>query len=439
MRVYPSVGLQVADILLPGRSIDMPKWAVIACDQYTSQPEYWQKVKEIVGNAPSTLNLIFPEVYLGKNDEEAHIHAINQSMASFLDQGLFDSFEGLVAVERQVGASVRKGIMLALDLEKYDFNRGSQSLIRATEGTILDRLPPRIKIRKNAPLELPHILVLVDDPQKTVIEPVWDSVQNTRPLYDFDLMLGSGHIKGWKVTDADVEKNMVAALEKLSDPGTFQKKYRVGPEKSVLLYAVGDGNHSLATAKSVWEMNKGRLGMDHPSRYALVELENLHDPSLVFEPIHRVLTGTNSEAILAGMHSFYGARLKIETVDSFDKMVDKVRHHTGFSQCFGMLTPSGFLIAEVLQPDSNLPVGTLQAFLDKWLQTASTVAIDYVHGDDVLIDLSSKPGNVGFYLPAMSKDELFRTVILDGALPRKTFSMGEAHEKRFYLEARKIA
>jgi hypothetical protein len=291
MRVYPSVGLQVADILLPGRSIDMPKWAVIACDQYTSQPEYWQKVKEIVGNAPSTLNLIFPEVYLGKNDEEAHIHAINQSMASFLDQGLFDSFEGLVAVERQVGASVRKGIMLALDLEKYDFNRGSQSLIRATEGTILDRLPPRIKIRKNAPLELPHILVLVDDPQKTVIEPVWDSVQNTRPLYDFDLMLGSGHIKGWKVTDADVEKNMVAALEKLSDRGRSRKSTGwVGKKRTAL--RCWRRKSSLATAKSVWEMNKGRLGMDHPSRYALVELENLHDPSLVFEPIHRVLTGT---------------------------------------------------------------------------------------------------------------------------------------------------
>ncbi len=439
MRVYPSVGLQVADILLPGRGIDMPKWAVIACDQFTSQPEYWEKVKQIVGGSPSTLNLILPEVFLGKSDEETHVQATNLTMVSYLDQGLLSAFEGLVAVERQVGSSVRQGIMLALDLEKYDFNRGSQSLIRATEGTILDRLPPRIKIRKNATLELPHILVLVDDPHKTVIEPVLESVQKNQPQYDFELMLGSGHIKGWKVTDSGVEKTMIAALEKLGDPGTFQKKYRVGPEKSVLLYAVGDGNHSLATAKSVWEMNKARLGMDHPSRYALVELENLHDPSLVFEPIHRELTGANPEAILAGMRTFYGARLKIETADTFDNMVEKVRCHTGFSQRFGMLTPGGILVAEVLQPDSNLPVGTLQAFLDKWLQAASTVTIDYVHGDDVLADLSSKPGNAGFYLPAMSKDELFRTVILDGALPRKTFSMGEAHEKRFYLEARKIA
>jgi hypothetical protein len=186
-------------------------------------------------------------------------------------------------------------------------------------------------------------------------------------------------------------------------------------------------------------MNKATLGMNHPSRYALVELENLHDPSLVFEPIHRVLTGANPEAILAGMHSFYGARLKIENTDTFKRMVEKVRSHTGFSQRFGMLTPGGFTVIEVLQPDSNLPVGTLQAFLDKWLKEASTVSIDYVHGDDVLEKLSSTPGNAGFYLPAMSKDELFRTVILDGALPRKTFSMGEAKEKRFYMEARKIA
>jgi hypothetical protein len=439
MRAYPSVGLQVSDILLPGQEIDRQKWAVIACDQFTSQPDYWEKVKQTVGDSPSTLNLILPEVYLGKGDEESRIQATNHNMQSYLQGGLLTSFEGLIAVERQIGSSFRKGLMLALDLEKYDFNRGSQSLIRATEGTILDRLPPRIKIRKNAPLELPHILVLVDDPEKTVIEPVLDSVRHDQPAYDFDLMLGSGHLRGWKVTDPDVEKSLITALEKLGDTKDFQKKYRVGPEKNVLLYAVGDGNHSLATAKSVWEMNKATLGMNHPSRYALVELENLHDPSLVFEPIHRVLTGANPEAILAGMHSFYGARLKIENTDTFKRMVEKVRSHTGFSQRFGMLTPGGFTVIEVLQPDSNLPVGTLQAFLDKWLKEASTVSIDYVHGDDVLEKLSSTPGNAGFYLPAMSKDELFRTVILDGALPRKTFSMGEAKEKRFYMEARKIA
>jgi hypothetical protein len=439
MRTYPSVGLQIADILLPGQIINSQKWAVVACDQFTSQPEYWEKVKQTVGDAPSTLNLILPEVFLGKGDEEARIEATNLTMQTYLQDGLFSAFEGLIAVEREIGSSYRRGLMLALDLEKYDFNRGSQSLIRATEGTILDRLPPRIKIRKNAPLELPHILVLVDDPDRTVIEPVLESVSHDQPAYDFDLMMGSGHLRGWKVTNPEVEKSLITALEKLGDPKDFQKKYRVGPEKNVLLYAVGDGNHSLATAKSVWEMNKARLGMNHPSRYALVELENLHDPSLVFEPIHRVLTGASPEAILAGMHTFYGARIKVENAESFTSMVEKVRSHSNFSQRFGMLTPGGFLVAEVLQPDTNLPVGTLQAFLDKWLKAATTVVIDYVHGDDVLADLASKPGNVGFYLPAMEKGELFRTVILDGALPRKTFSMGEAKEKRFYMEARKIA
>jgi hypothetical protein len=439
MRTYPSVGLQIADILLPGQGIDRQKWAVIACDQFTSQPEYWEKVRQSVGDAPSTLNLILPEVFLGKGDEEARIEATNHTMQTYLQSGLLTSFEGLIAVERQIGTSVRKGLMLALDLEKYDFNRGSQSLIRATEGTILDRLPPRIKIRKNAPLELPHILVLVDDPDRTVIEPVLESVQHDQPVYDFDLLMGSGHLRGWKVINLEVEKSLISALEKLGDPKDFQKKYRVGPEKNVLLYAVGDGNHSLATAKSVWEMNKTRLGMDHPSRYTLVELENLHDPSLIFEPIHRVLTGANPEAVLAGMHTFYGARLKVENAESFEAMAQKVRSHSSFSQHFGMLTLGGFLVAEVLQPDTNLPVGTLQAFLDKWLKAASTVSIDYVHGDDVLAELASKPGNAGFYLPAMEKGELFRTVILDGALPRKTFSMGEAKEKRFYMEARRIA
>lgn len=438
MRAYPSIGLQVPDILLPKSGIDYRKWAVIACDQFTSQPEYWSRVSQLVGNTPSTLNLILPEVYLGKSDEDARIQSSYQNMQAYLEQGVFEPFEGMIAVERTIGSAKRKGMMIALDLEKYDFNRGSQTLIRATEGTILDRLPPRIKIRKNASVELPHIMVLIDDPDQTVIEPIHNIVGSSLPAYDFELMQGSGHIKGWKVTSKEKEQKAIKALENLAQPDHFQKKYRVGPEKGVLLYAVGDGNHSLATAKSVWEMKKGELGMDHPARYALVELENLHDPALVFEPIHRILEGANPEAILAGMKAHYGARLKLENVASFDIMKESVQTQSGFSQRFGVITVSGFLVAEVMQPEANLPVGTLQMFLDGWLKSAEMVKIDYVHGDDVLLDLSSQPSHVGFYLPAMSKDELFRTVILDGALPRKTFSMGEAHEKRFYLEARSL-
>lgn len=438
MRVYPSVGLQIPDVLLPKSGIDLQKWAVIACDQFTSQKEYWDEVLKIVGQSPSTLNLILPEVFLGKGDEDSRIQSSYQNMQTYLQQDVFEEFEGIIAVERTIGSAKRKGLMLALDLEKYDFNRGSQTLIRATEGTILDRLPPRIKIRKNASIELPHILVLIDDPDRTVIEPILNSVQDNQPAYDFDLMQGSGHLKGWKVSNLEVGNNMVSALEHLAQPEFFQKKYRVGPEKGVLLYAVGDGNHSLATAKSVWEMNKASLGMDHPSRYALIELENLHDPALNFEPIHRVLAGANPEAVLAGMKAHFGARIKVENLPSMQEMIDSVRNQGSFSQRFGILTIGGFLVAEVMQPEANLPVGTLQSFLDSWLKSAAGVKIDYVHGDDVLLNLSSQPSHVGFYLPAMSKDELFRTVILDGALPRKTFSMGEAREKRFYMEARRI-
>lgn len=438
MRAYPSIGLQVPDILLPKSGIDYQKWSVIACDQYTSQPEYWSKVSQLVGNAPSTLNLILPEVYLGRDDEDSRIQSSYQNMLAYRQKGVFEQFEGMIAVERTIGQARRKGLMIALDLEKYDFNRGSQTLIRATEGTILDRLPPRIKIRKNASVELPHIMVLIDDPDKTVIEPIHEAVKASVPVYDFALMQGSGHIKGWKITDKTREESMVRALEHLAQPDHFQKKYRVGPEKGVLLYAVGDGNHSLATAKSVWEMKKAELGMNHPARYALVELENLHDPALVFEPIHRILEGTNPEAVLSGMKNHFGARLKLENVASMEQMKESVHAQGDFAQRFGVITVGGFVVAEVMQPEANLPVGTLQMFLDTWLKTAVSVKIDYVHGDNVLLDLSTQPSRVGFYLPAMSKNELFRTVILDGALPRKTFSMGEAHEKRFYLEARSL-
>ncbi|NMB56282.1 MAG: DUF1015 domain-containing protein [Leptolinea sp.] len=438
MRAYPSVGIQIPDILLPKSGIDLHKWAVIACDQFTSQPEYWKAVENEVGNAPSTLNLVLPEVYLGKGDEESLIQVTNEKMMEYQQQGMFSEFEGIMAVERTIGTSRRKGLMLALDLEKYDFNRGSQTLIRATEGTILDRLPPRIKIRQNATIELPHILVLIDDPEMTVIEPVLDSVQEASPVYDFELMQGSGHIRGWKIIDRVIEKRMVSALEQLALPHDFQKKYRVGPEKGVLLYAVGDGNHSLATAKSVWEMKKASLGKEHPSRYALVELENLHDPALQFEPIHRVLMGANPETVLAGMHAFYGARVRVESVSNMEQMIASVHDQGSFAQRFGIITVGGFQVVEIMQPEANLPVGTLQSFLDNWLQHTTDVKVDYVHGNDVLLNLSSQPSRVGFYLQGMAKNELFRTVILDGALPRKTFSMGEAREKRFYLEARKI-
>ncbi len=293
-------------MLLPKTGIDLRKWAVIACDQFTSQPEYWSQVEQLVGDSPSTYNLILPEVYLGTPEEQKRLASTQSAMHSYLESGVLQPHEGLIYVERTVGGKTRKGLMLCLDLEKYDYNRGSTSLIRATEGTILDRLPPRMRIREGALLELPHILVLIDDPAGTVIEPLCAAKSRLRPLYDFDLMLGSGHLAGYGVDDPALEAGVVQALTGLADPGCFQAKYGVGPEKSVLLFAMGDGNHSLATAKAIWEKKKAQVGMDHPARYALVEIENVHDAGLDFEPIHRILFGVKSD-VIQSMQGYFGA------------------------------------------------------------------------------------------------------------------------------------
>ncbi|MFZ6018482.1 MAG: DUF1015 domain-containing protein, partial [Chloroflexota bacterium] len=278
MRIYSEIGVQVADVLLPKKGIDLRKWATIACDQFTSQPEYWEQVAREVGDAPSTLNLILPEVYLGKPEEMERIQTAQKTMRRYLDDGIFEVYSGLIYVERTVMGKTRHGLILALDLEKYDYSPGSQSLIRATEGTILERIPPRMRIREGAALELPHILVLIDDPHRTVIEPISQHANALIPLYDFELMQGSGHLKGALITDLNLEKQIIESLEHLAAPQVFYPKYGVGNEKGVLLFAVGDGNHSLATAKACWEKLKPCVGMHHPARYALVEIENLHDP-----------------------------------------------------------------------------------------------------------------------------------------------------------------
>ena len=256
MKNIPSIGIQIADILLPKESIDPGKWAVIACDQFTSEPEYWQAVEEYVGDSPSTLNLILPEVYLEKEESKHRAQETQQTMRQYLEAGLLDSHQGFILVRRTALGKTRYGLMLALDLERYDYNKGSQSLIRATEGTIVDRLPPRMKIREGAVLELPHILVLIDDPQRTVIEPLAAKTDQLEKRYDFDLMLGSGHLEGYYIDDPHAESGVVSALEKLADPAAFRQKYGVGEDQDVLLFAMGDGNHSLATAKAIWEKIK---------------------------------------------------------------------------------------------------------------------------------------------------------------------------------------
>lgn len=438
MRNVPSIGIQIPDILLPKTGIDPTKWAVIACDQYTSEPEYWQTVAQLTSGVPSTYHMILPEVYLGQPEEAARTQSTRQTMREYLEKDIFTSREGMILVERKVDGKTRYGLMLALDLEQYDFNKGSQTLIRATEGTILDRLPPRIKIRKDALLELPHILVLIDDPQRTVIEPLVNARAHLPIAYDFELMLGSGHLTGYFISNAGLEKQVVTALEALADPRSFNGKYNVSSDMGVLLFAMGDGNHSLATAKAIWQQIKGEVGMDHPARYALVEIENVHDEGLAFEPIHRVLFGVKGELATA-LRTSFGSSFSLEPCPNAHAMVEAVDRQSGSAQVVGVVSDKGLALLNMKLPSSNLPVGTLQAFLDSWTRSGEGGKIDYVHGEDVVLRLGSQPGNLGFYLPGMNKGDLFKTVILDGALPRKTFSMGEAKEKRFYMECRIIA
>jgi hypothetical protein len=439
MKIFDSIGVQIPQILLPRDGINLSQWAVIACDQFTSQLDYWERVEAFVGKSPSTLNLIFPEVYLNRPGEEQRIQRIQAVMRDYLKVGLFEPFQGLLLVERWFHGRRRSGLMLALDLEKYEYKEGAQSLIRATEGTIIERLPPRMKIRQGAALELPHILVLIDDPEGTVIEPVKASKDQLETAYDFDLMFDSGHLTGYRV-GAALEEQVIKALEELADPQHFSAKYGVGADQKVLLFATGDGNHSLAAAKAIWEQMKSQAGMDHPARYALVEIQNVHDEGLLFTPIHRLLFGLQAE-ISAAMQSFWADRFhfsRCSGAKAFEQMKASIDSLEDGKHAFGVVSQETCGIVEISRPTTSLPVGTLQAFLDDLLLQGEADRIDYIHGDQILGSLGVQPGNAGFYLPVMDKSDLFKTIILDGALPRKTFSMGESLEKRFYMESRKI-
>lgn len=445
MKTFESIAIGIPDILLPKTGTDLSRWAVIACDQFTSEPEYWQKVREFVNDEPSTLNLIYPEVYLGEKDPEARIVSIRDHMRHYLDQDLFEHKQGFVYVERQTGRKIRKGIMVCIDLEQYDFHKGSSSLVRATEGTILERIPPRVRIREGAPLEVPHIMVLIDDPDDTVIGPLSQNRDRMEKLYDIELMMDSGHVAGYRVDDPAVENGVIRSLEALAEQEKFEKRYGLSPQTPVLLFAMGDGNHSLATAKSIWEKTKEGAQdkaavLSSPLRYAMVELVNLHDEALNFEPIHRALFElADGRDALEEMEAFYPERCQFVRLPGGEEMIAAVDSQQGSPHKIGVITPTGFGVMEVSSPDSNLPVGTLQNFCDVFLEERGAKEVDYIHGTDTILQLGKKAGSMGFYLPAMNKYDLFKTVILDGATPRKTFSMGEAWEKRFYMEARRLS
>jgi len=430
-------GFRLPRICLPRPDIDLSKWAVVACDQYTSEVEYWHSVAREVEDAPSTLNLIFPEVFLGSADAPARIRKIQETMRHYLAAGLLRDHSGAIYVERTVGHGTRRGLMLELDLEHYDFGSASTSLIRPTEGTIVERLAPRIEVRSGAELELPHILVLIDDPAQTVIEPIGVACAALPKLYEADLMLGGGHVAGYAVPGAAID-HAVQALSALGRPQAFAARYGVPPGTPPMLFAVGDGNHSLATAKAIWDRVKGTVGMDHPSRYALVEVENIHDPALAFEPIHRVLFGISADPRQALAEAF-GSRLSCTDMPSTAAMRERVQAVAGSRHAAGLIGPGARCsVIEIADPSSTLAVGTLQPFIDGFIERGGATHVDYVHGDDVLERLARQDANVGIHLPTVSKSELLRMVVREGPLPRKTFSMGEAHEKRYYVEARRI-
>lgn len=402
-----------ADILLPALD-DYSKWAVIACDQFTSQPEYWKQVKKTVEDNMSSYYLILPEAELSGSDSDRTTE-INKTMAEYLQDGIFKVYENsYIYVERKLNNGViRKGIVGVIDLEEYDYTPTANTGIRATEKTVVDRLPPRVKIRENAPLELPHILLLCDDPEHQLLESIETMKDKLPVLYDFDLMQDGGHITG-RLVQGEAISVFDNALEKyLQDT---EKKYQ-NLNENTMFFAVGDGNHSLAAAKKCYELKKAKSGSQIEARYALVELENLQDEAQKFEPIHRLLKCVDVQNLLKNM------RKQI--------CVEYSRHKIEY------YTQNGNGTLYLDESLGELPVGILQNFLDDYVKN-SNVIVDYIHDDNVLKKLSRNPDTIGFLLSAIDKGNLFQGIIKDGVLPRKTFSMGHAQEKRYYIEARKI-
>lgn len=487
-----------ANILLPNDCIDMEKWSVIACDQFTSQADYWDAVEKHVADAPSTLNVVFPEIYLGtitkqendcnssgdgvKNDKETgrktkyasmtddeRIKYINTTMETYLTDGTLKQAvaDGYVLVERTTESGVRLGIVGLIDLDDYDFDPKKKTLIRATEGTVISRIPPRVKIRENAAIELPHVMLLVDDPidrQKIdgcqgaiqedaaniaavkhgIIEYVYAIRDTLRKLYDTELMQGGGHIRGYAIEGEAAKQVTEAFAAKQESCGGF-------------LFAVGDGNHSLATAKTCWENIKksGKFTEEqlktHPARHALVEICNLHSEALEFKPIHRLLTNIDVKDMLSffeaeitkqGLESTEGDEIVFEYVESGScdsakpANGNEVVSENNDGRCTAPIKNSGI---NITNRGDRLPVEILQGILDKYLETHGNVEIDYIHGDEALHGLVKETKGCGIFLQSIDKSTLFPAINAGGVLPRKTFSIGEANEKRYYMECHKIS
>lgn len=430
---FSKLAVRPADILLPEPSIDLSKWAVVACDQFTSEPEYWKKVEDYVQESPSTLHMIYPEVYLEAPDKQERIKHIDQTMGHYLQENLFMTYpHSFMLVHRTTSfGHSRWGLMAALDLEQYDYSKDSTSLIRATEGTILSRIPPRKEIRKNAVLELPHIMVLIDDAKKQIIEALAAKHDQLQKVYETTLMADGGSVEGFLVDDPE-DLALVAR--------GFEELYDALDPKNPLLFAMGDGNHSLATAKSCWEDRKQTLSPKEqetdPARFCLVELENIHDEGLTFEPIHRVLFHVDFDTFCETVEDFATGGKVIEE-PSFEAMCQAVNDPSIKGQRFGYVDVSGPKLFILEGPECAISAGTLQKVIDTLVSDGKS-SVDYVHGTKIVQKLSQQEGNIGLILPDIAKESFFETIRHDKAFPRKTFSMGEATEKRYYLEARKI-
>ena len=399
-----------ADILLPDAAADFEKWAVVACDQFTSQPAYWQKAAQIVGDAPSTLNIVYPEVYLAEGD--ARIESIRRAMADYMQRGVLQTRvkNGFVLVRRTTESGERLGLVGRLDLEQYDFTPGTSAPVRATEGTILSRIPPRVRIRQGAPIESPHVMMLLSDAAMRLIEPL--AQMELPKLYDTELMLGGGHISGFAVEGEPAARTADLIAQMQRESGGF-------------FLAVGDGNHSLATAKACWEQIKPTLSEtereNHPARFALCELVNLYSPALIFRPIHRVIFGADIDGLQSGFELYLRAHGMTLTEGGEVTLVQGGERR-------------GFAISG---RGDRLPVDVLQKYLDQACNEKSGWSLDYVHGDEDAAGLTQN-GATAALLGAMDKRALFPAIAAGGVLPRKTFSMGEATEKRYYMECRKI-
>lgn len=438
MKKFDKFGIKVPGILLP-RDKKLDSWSVIACDQYTQDQEYWKKVSDAAGSNPSTLNLILPEVYLGAPDRKERLEKIRVSMSDYVSNNVFDDEkEEFIYVERTSAyGRTRKGLVCAINLDAYEWKPFSKNLIRATEATIVDRIPPRKEIRKNAPLELPHIMLLVNDPEHSLVEKTGETAKKNSPVYDGDLMLNAGHISGWAVKEGTDLDAVYDSLEKLF-------KNNTAPDGSTFMFAVGDGNHSLATAKAVWDeyreelKQKGQTAEEIASsnvRYALVEIVNIYDEGLTFEPIHRVLFNAYPQKLI----SYLADKLDGKIVDEDNRGALEVNVKNSKAD-FGFVynVDGNIRYTRIATKITDLAVSRLQPELDEFIKKYNNIEIDYIHGTEEVFRLGQKENAISILLPPIAKDSFFDTISTRGPLPRKSFSMGEADEKRFYLECRRL-